>query len=77
MRSEMDLLNMNEAERICWLKANRVTLIVVGTVWIGMIVERLLQGDLPWFLIVMVPVFAGLRLSVYRYCKRTLNGLSR
>lgn len=72
MKSEMDIFGMNEQARICWLKANRITLIVVGMVWIGMIVQQLFVGNRPWFLIVMVPVFALLRFAAYSYYKKTM-----
>ncbi len=30
MKTEMDVLKIDERERMCWLAANRVTLILVG-----------------------------------------------
>lgn len=73
MKSEMDILKMTEPERICWLRANRVTLLVVGVVWVLMIFQQLLKGNTPWFLIVMVPIFALLRFSAYRYYKKSMS----
>jgi hypothetical protein len=67
MKSEMDLLGMTGVERLCWLRANRITLVIVGLVWIGMIVERLVAGVFPLFLIFMVFVFATLRFGLYRF----------
>ena len=66
MPTEMDLLRMDERERMAWLKANRTTLMLVGLVWIGMIVWEALQGRVPVFLIVMVPVFGWIRWGLYR-----------
>lgn len=73
MKSEVDFLRMTEEERICWLQANRLTLAVVGAVWIALIVRELLVGHSPWFLIAMVPVFALVRLAAYRYYKRSIT----
>ncbi|UCE23998.1 MAG: hypothetical protein JSU74_11975 [Candidatus Zixiibacteriota bacterium] len=73
MKSEMDLLGMNSHDRLHWLKANRITLMAVGLVWIGMIVQRVLTGSIPWFLIAMVFVFAGLRLVSYLLYKRSAD----
>ena len=70
MKKEMDFLKMSDLQRICWLKANRATLIAVGLVWIGMIAKEILYGNTPWFLIVMVPVFAFLRMGFYWYYKK-------
>jgi hypothetical protein len=72
MKDEMDALGMDERQRQCWLRANRVTLILVGLVWLGMIGYSLGEGETPWFLIVMVPVFGLIRFGAYRfYMKRT------
>jgi predicted anti-sigma-YlaC factor YlaD len=66
MKNEMDIVDMDERQRLAWLRANRLTLICVGIVWIGMIVRELLSGGAPYFMIVMVPVFALLRFLLYR-----------
>jgi len=66
MPSEMDALQMDERRRLAWLLANRATLMIVGLVWLGLIGWDLVHGRTPWFLIVMVPVFAGLRALLYR-----------
>jgi len=72
MKSEMDVLRMDERQRLCWLLANRVTLMIVGVVWIGMIVWEIANHNIPWFLIVMVPVFGLVRLVTYfMYFKRS------
>jgi len=69
MTTEMDLLRMDERQRLAWLMANRGTLIAVGLTWIGLIVRELVQGRFPLFLIVMVPAFAALRIGLFfRYC---------
>jgi hypothetical protein len=67
MRNEMDLLNMDERQRLAWFMANRGTLIAVGSVWIGMIGWELTHGRVPAFLLVMVPVFALLRAGLYLF----------
>ncbi len=70
MKNEMDSLGMDERDRLAWLKANRVTLIFVGLVWIGMIARELSQGRTPLFLLAMVPVIALLRYGAFRYFTR-------
>ena len=71
MKTEMDALRMDERERWCWLLANRGTLILVGICWLGMIGYELSQDHTPWFLIAMVPFFAGTRFLLYLYYRRT------
>lgn len=66
MRSEMDALRMDERQRIAWLQANRVTLMLVGLTWLGMIVWELAHDRRPVFLTIMVPVFAAVRLALYK-----------
>ncbi len=68
----MDLLKMTEARRLAWLKANRITLIIVGVVWIGMIGWYWAKYGPPWFLIACVPVFALFRLCAYLLYKKRL-----
>lgn len=70
MKTEMDVMGMDERQRVHWLEANRATLIVVGVVWLLMIGYELLEGRTPEFLIAMVPVFAGLRFGFYYYFAR-------
>ena len=70
MKNEMDLMRMDEYQRYAWLCANRLTLMIVGAVWIGMIVSRVSSGQNPWFLIAMVPVFALIRFAAYHCAKR-------
>lgn len=65
MRNEMDLMNMDERQRLAWFMANRGTVIAVGAVWIGMIGWELTHGRVPVFLMVMVPVFALFRAALY------------
>ena len=67
MISEMDLLRMDERQRLAWLMANRGALIAVGVTWIGLIVWELAHGRMPLFLIAMVPVFAMLRAGLFFY----------
>jgi hypothetical protein len=70
MKSEMDIMRMDERQRLHWLQANRATLIVVGVVWLLMILFELTEGRTPAFLIVMVPIFASLRFGFYYYYAR-------
>jgi hypothetical protein len=70
MRSEMDIMRMDERQRLHWLEANRATLMVVGVVWLLMIAFELLEGRTPGFLIVMVPTIAAVRFGFYYYYAR-------
>lgn len=64
-------MNMDERQKLYWLMANRVTLMIVGLVWIGMIVYEAAQNrDIPYFLIILVPIFALMRLAAYKYYAR-------
>ena len=47
MKSEMDLMRMDERQRFHWLRANRATLMFVGVVWLLMNAFDALGGDLP------------------------------
>lgn len=71
MKTEMEIMDLDERQSLAWLQANRVTLMLVGLTWIGMIVWELAQGRFPMFLITMVPVFALARFLTYRRCQRT------
>ena len=53
MKSEMDILKMDERQRQCWLLANRALIFIIGTLWLGMIGYELLQQNIPYFLIQM------------------------
>jgi hypothetical protein len=66
MNNEMDVMRMDERQRLSWLRANRLTLMAVGVVWLGMIGWQLGHGVVPWFLIAMVPAFAAIRAVAYR-----------
>jgi hypothetical protein len=75
MKNEMDLMKMDERQRLAWFMANRGTLIAVGAVWIGMIGWELTHGRVPTFLLIMAPVFALLRAALYVfYSSRPLVG---
>jgi hypothetical protein len=74
MTTEMDIMGMDERQRLAWLHANRVTLILVGLTWIGMIAWEVIHDQFPMFLIAMVPVFAIVRFSTYRYYQRASRG---
>ena len=67
MKNEMDVMSMDERQRQNWLSANRVTLFIVGLVWVGMIGFDILNNEIPYFLIAMVPTFALARLFSYLY----------
>ncbi|UCF04735.1 MAG: hypothetical protein JSV33_12540 [bacterium] len=66
MKTEMDVMNMDERQEIAWLRANRSTLMIVGAVWIGIIVWEFIQNRTPYFMITMVPVFAFIRFAFYK-----------
>lgn len=70
MKSEMDAMKMDERLEVAWLRANRATLMIVGLVWIGVIVWEFVQDRTPYFMIVMVPVFAFIRFAFYRVYRR-------
>ena len=71
VKSEMDILNMDERLKLAWLRANRITLICVGIAWIGIITWEFLQQRTPYFMIAMVPVFAIIRYITYLKIVRT------
>ena len=70
MKNEMDALSMDERQRQSWLLANRATLMIVGLVWLFMIARDLYYEEVPYFLIIMVPVFALVRFVAYIYYNR-------
>lgn len=70
MKNEMDVMKMDERLEYAWLRANRATLMIVGGVWIGIIVWELVQERTPYFMILMVPVFAAIRFAFYRLYRR-------
>ncbi len=71
VKTEMDAMKFDERQRFCWLAANRVTLIIVGLVWIGMIINDIIVNRPPWFMIAMIPAFALIRFVAYRiYLRR-------
>ena len=70
MKSEMDAMKMDERLEHAWLRANRATLMIVGLVWIGIIVWEFAQDRTPYFMILMVPVFAAIRFAFYRFFRR-------
>jgi len=67
VKTEMDLVRMDERQRLCWLKANRVTIMIIGIVWLSIIGWELLQGRTPLFMMVMVPVFGLIRFLTYKH----------
>ena len=70
MKTEMDIMKMDERQRFSWLLANRATLIIVGVVWIALIAYELTQNRIPYILIGLVPVFALTRFLFYLYYTR-------
>ena len=70
MKNEMNLMRMDERQRFHWLQANRATLMVVGVVWLLMVAFEFSEGRTPGFLIVMVPIFASIRLGFYWFYAR-------
>ena len=71
MKTEMDALALDERQRVCWLYANRALIFVVGIVWLGMVVWEVWHQRAPVFMIIMVPVFALVRLVAFMiYAKR-------
>lgn len=70
MKDEMDIMRMDERQRLSWLLANRATLVLVGVVWLSLIAWDYARGRTPAFLVVMVPVFAAARLAFYWYYAR-------
>ena len=66
MKTDMDALDMDERQRLCWLRANRAVLFLVGVLWLSMIAWELHRGREPVFLIAMLPVIALIRVFFYR-----------
>lgn len=73
MKSEMDLLRMDERQRLCWLMANRAVLFIVGVLWLLIIGWYLWHGHSPWVMIVLVPILAFVRLGFYQFYVRRLQ----
>ncbi len=73
MKSEMDVLNLDERQHLGWLLANRALIFLIGAIWLCMIGWELIHNRLPYFLIIMVPVFALIRLFFYLYYTRKPN----
>ena len=61
MKDEVDVLSMDERQRLSWLLANRFTLMIVGLVWLFMTGRELYLEREPYFLIIMVPIIAVVR----------------
>ncbi|GEM_PF-1098466 len=71
MKNEMQIMRLDERQEICWLFANRLTLITLGLVWIGIIAYEFIRGRVPYFFIAMVSVIAFVRLiGFYFYSRR-------
>jgi hypothetical protein len=67
----MDVMRLDERQRVAWLLANRMTLMAVGLTWLGMIGWEAAGRSLSLvFLIAMVPAFALLRAGSYLYYTR-------
>ncbi len=68
MKTEMDAMRMDERQRACWYLANRATLMIVGLVWLSLIVYEVVHNNyVPTFMIIMVPIFALVRFTAYKY----------
>jgi len=70
MKSEMDAMKMDERQRFCWYRANRALIFFIFIVWIFMIVSEFYNGRIPYFLLVMIPVFAAVRFIFYKVFAR-------
>ena len=66
MKSEMDAMGMDERQRLSWYKANRALIFFIFVVWVFMIASEFYNGRIPYFLLVMVPVFAIARFIFYK-----------
>jgi hypothetical protein len=73
----MDVMHMDERQRLHWLKANRATLMTVGVGWLLWIGFELIEGRTPWSLIWMVPTVAAVRLGFYWFYARDRDVLWR
>ena len=75
MKTEMDMLKMDERQRHCWLLANRATLIIVGVIWLALIARDLLSARMPYEMILAVPLIAAVRFVFYKfYSRRNVPG---
>jgi len=70
MKSEMDLMKMDERQRLCWLQANRAIIFVIFIAWLGIIISEIVNHRIPYFMIIMIPVFAIIRYLFYIYFNR-------
>nr|MBN2277751.1 hypothetical protein [candidate division Zixibacteria bacterium] len=61
MNSEMDIMKMDERQRLGWMLANRAIIFVIFIVWVGLIVNEFVNNRVPYFLIIMIPVLALIR----------------
>ncbi|MEW5924616.1 MAG: hypothetical protein AB1746_11570 [Candidatus Zixiibacteriota bacterium] len=70
MKDEMDAMKMDERQRLCWYKANRALIFFIFLVWLFMIASEFNNGRIPYFLLIMIPVFALARLVFYKLYSR-------
>jgi hypothetical protein len=67
MKTEMDVLKMDERQKLCWLMANRAIIFVIFIAWAGIIIRDFLQGRNPIVMIILIPVLALIRFLFYLY----------
>ncbi len=70
MKTEMDIMKMDERQKFGWLLANRATLMIAGIVWIASVAYEIIQNRMPYILIGLIPVFALARFLFYLYYTR-------
>lgn len=70
MKTEMDAMKMDERQRLCWYKANRALIFFIFIVWVFMIASEFNNGRIPYFLLIMIPVFALARFVFYKFYSR-------
>jgi hypothetical protein len=70
MKNKPDAMRIDSRRRNALLLANRVMLVIIGIVWIGMVVYRLAVGEYWKFLVSAVPMIALVWHGTYLVFKR-------
>ncbi|UCG52693.1 MAG: hypothetical protein JSW58_03860 [Candidatus Latescibacterota bacterium] len=70
MKNEPDKMRIDSPRLHALLLANRVTLVIIGIVWIGMIIYRLAGGEYWRFLASTVPMIILIWHGTYLFFKR-------
>lgn len=70
MKDEMNAMKMDERQRLCWYKANRALIFFIFIIWVFMIASEFNNGRIPYFLLIMIPVFALARFVFYKIYAR-------